>query len=146
MKKQDLLVFSFLPTAFRVVFGILLKFLPAGLGTWIVTQAALTVALLLIWWALGRWCGERERTPWNSFALLQWWGVVNLVFGFLKNIPVLERLAQGYAGCVEFFFLPLVAFSDSVFFLPMEVLLLLVLSSTMFLLGFRTVENRRNSL
>lgn len=146
MKKQDLLVFSFLPSAFGIVLMLVMPFLPVGLGVLIGAQIALVLVLLLSWWALGRWSAGQDRTPWNSFALLQWWGVMNLVFSFLSGVPVLQNLAQAYAGSIGFFFLPLVDFENSVFYLPMQVFLLLLLSSVMFLLGFRTVQNRRNSL
>ncbi len=145
MKKKDLLVLAFLPTVFGVVFFVLLPYL-AQTAAWMVLQILLAMGLLVIWWALGRWCGGQDKTPWNSFALLQWWGVVNVAFSLLAQVPVLDSLAQAYSVCTGFFFAPIADLSGGFFYLPGQVLLMLLLASAAFLLGFRMVNSRRNTL
>ena len=142
MKKLDLLAFSFLPTVAGIVLLMFTMMWPESEIAWSAGQGILSVMLIGIWWFLGKWCARRDKSPWNGFALLQWWGIVNFVFSFFHSVDLLSSFSQMYANCMGIFLFPFLGVLGEGIQLPLMVLLTFSLTSAAYLWAFTTTRKR----
>lgn len=141
MKKRDLLILAFLPTVAGIVLVNLVVLLGGSTGAMIGLQAALSAALVAVWYALGHWCSREDKRPWPGFWLLQWWGVTNVVFGFLPSVGVLGSLSQMYGACMSLMLASAAELLGGAY-LPLQAALTLALTSAAYLLGFAAKQRR----
>lgn len=141
MKKRDLLILAFLPTVAGIVLVNLVVLLDGSNAAMIGLQLVLSVALLAAWYAVGRWCAGEDKRPWPGFALLQWWGAVSVVFGFVPAVGVLGSLSQMYGACMSLLLAPSAEMLGGVY-LPLQAFLTLALTSAAYLLGFASAQRR----
>lgn len=141
MKKRDLLILAFLPTVAGIVLVNLVVLLDGSSAAMIGLQVAFSVALLAVWYAVGRWCAGQDKSPWPGFALLQWWGAVSVVFGFASTVGVLGALSQMYGACMSLLLAPSAEMLGGVY-LPVQAFLTLALTSAGYLLGFASKQRR----
>lgn len=146
MKKLDLLIFSFLPTVFGIVLLMVTMLWPESELLWNAGQMTMTALLLVIWWMLGKWCANQDKSPWNGFVLLQWWGIVNLGFSFFRAGAVLQSLSQMYANCMGILLFPVLGLLDASMQTPVLVLLTLSLTTTVYFIGFYMTRKRDGML
>ena len=141
MKKRDLLILAFLPTVAGIVLVNLVVLLSGNGAALIGLQLIFSAALLGVWYALGRWCAGQDKRPWPGFALLQWWGAANVLFGFVPTVAGLGALSQMYGGCMGLLLVPVAEFLGGAY-LPLQALVTLSLTSGAYLLGFARVQRR----
>ena len=141
MKKRDLLILAFLPTVAGIVLVNLVVLISSSTGVIIGLQAALSAALVAVWYALGHWCSREDKRPWPGFWLLQWWGVANVVFGFLPSVGVLGSLSQMYGACMSLMLASAAELLGGAY-LPLQAALTLALTSAAYLLGFAAKQRR----
>ena len=141
MKKRDLLILAFLPTVAGIVLVNLVVLISSSTGVMIGLQAALSAALVAVWYALGHWCSREDKRPWPGFWLLQWWGVANVVFGFLPSVGVLGSLSQMYGACMSLMLASAAELLGGAY-LPLQAALTLALTSAAYLLGFAAKQRR----
>ena len=141
MKKRDLLILAFLPTVAGIVLVNLVVLISSSTGVMIGLQAALSAALVAVWYALGHWRSREDKRPWPGFWLLQWWGVANVVFGFLPSVGVLGSLSQMYGACMSLMLASAAELLGGAY-LPLQAALTLALTSAAYLLGFAAKQRR----